>query len=144
MKPWSCVLRAPNLCPATACMCRWTYWNIHPILVERTHKGKVKENYKHPIVIIRNCLFECNFYPSFTNLKMVIWVGSIILKLTFIHKKLYASFHSFKSFFNKFWNSISEGSLEVWRFTDLGKLQTLMQTEFFQFLSKFCTTLWNK
>ena len=65
---------------------------------------------------------------------MVIWVECISLKLTFSYGKLYAKFHDFK--FAYWWRL--PRSLEIYRFT---KLSTLIQTEFFQFLSKICTYL---
>ena len=37
---------------------------------------------------------------------------------------------------------ISENTRKVWKFTDLSKLLTLIQKQFYQFLSKLCTCPW--
>ena len=60
---------------------------------------------------------------------MVILVGCIARKLL-PHRKQYSNFDNF-SFF------LCEDSREIQKFTDLAKLLTLIQIEFFQFLSKF-------
>ena len=65
---------------------------------------------------------------------MVIWVRCIRLKLTFSHGKLNANFGKFNFFqWRRPW------SLEIYR---LAKFITLIQTEFFQYLSRLCTYHW--
>ena len=88
-------------------------------------------------------LLKCNFFPTIfeinivlQKLYMVIWVGCTTLKVTFPQKEQYSSFDNFKFF-------LCEESSEIRKFTDLAKLLFLMQTEFFQFLSKFCINSWD-
>ena len=65
---------------------------------------------------------------------MVIWVQCIRLKLFFSHGKLNANFGNFNFFqWRRPW------SLEIYR---LAKFITLIQTEFFQYLSRLCTYHW--
>ena len=62
------------------------------------------------------------------------WVQCIRLKLTFSHGKLNANFGNFNFFqWRRPW------SLEIYR---LAKFITLIQTEFFQYLSRLCTYHW--
>ena len=56
------------------------------------------------------------------------------LKISFSHKKLCSRFYYFKFF-------ISADCCEVWKFTDLRKLETFIQPKSFEFLSSFCTYL---
>ena len=48
------------------------------------------------------------------------------------YENLYSSFDDFKYI-------VGENSCAIWKVTDLTKLPSLIQTEFFQLLSKFCT-----
>ena len=97
------------------------------------------------------CLFECNLHRQLAKPKnlvvlqklwMVIWVQFVRLTLTLSHEKLKAKFGKFiffywKVFFFFYWRR--SWSLEIYR---LAKFLTLMQTEFFQYLSRLCTYLW--
>ena len=51
-------------------------------------------------------------------------------------ENLYSSFDDFKYI-------IGENSGAIWKTTNLAKFATLIQTEFFQALSKFCTYFWH-